>query len=370
MTLPLTGVKIVDLSTLLPGPAASLILAEAGAEVVKVERPGGDDMRRLGPGKPGRDSAYFTLLNRGKGSVELDLKSDAGRSGLRELLEDADVLIEQFRPGVMARLGFGFDDVKESHPGLIYCSITGYGQTGPDAQLAGHDINYLARTGLSSMVGGAAEEPAYPPTPIADLAAGTYPAVMNILLALLQRSITGSGSHLDIAMADNLFPLAYWGLGIVEETGGDPRPHGELMNGGSPRSRYYRTADGRFLSVCALEDRFWGTLCDIAGLGGEERDDANDPEGVAARLAMRFEAKTANEWEREFEGVDVCCEVVRTLTEALEDPHFQSRGLFDRQVAGSAGTMTALPVPVADSLRRDEIMLRAPGLRDGEAVEH
>jgi crotonobetainyl-CoA:carnitine CoA-transferase CaiB-like acyl-CoA transferase len=370
LSLPLAGVKVVDLSTLLPGPAASLILAEAGAEVIKVERPGGDDMRRLGPGKPDRDSAYFTLLNRGKDSIELDLKSDAGRNGLQELLGEADVLIEQFRPGVMARLGFGFDDLKDPHPGLIYCSITGYGQTGPDAQLAGHDINYLARTGLSSMVGGAAEEPAFPPTPIADLAAGAYPAVMNILLALLQRSITGSGSHLDIAMADNLFPLAYWGLGIVEETGGDPRPHGELMNGGSPRSRYYRTADGRFLSVCALEDRFWGTLCDIAGLGGEERDDANDPEGVAARLAMRFEAKTANEWEREFEGVDVCCEVVRTLTEALEDPHFQSRGLFDRQVAGSAGTMTALPVPVADSLRRDEIMLRAPGLRDGEAVEH
>ena len=202
----LAGVRVLDFSTLLPGPLATLLLAECGAEVIKIEPSGGENMRHYEPHFDG-ESAMFAQLNRGKRSLMLDLKREPDRERLAPLLARADILVEQFRPGVMERLGLGYAAVREVNPRVVYCSMTGYGQTGPRAQKAGHDLNYLAEAGLLSLAAGTDGTPSMPPAPIADVAGGSYAGLINILLALHRRERTGTGCHLDIAMADNLFPF-------------------------------------------------------------------------------------------------------------------------------------------------------------------
>ena len=210
---PLAGVRVLDFSTLLPGPLATLILAEAGAEVIKIERPGrGDEMRSYVP-KFGADSVNFAMLNRGKKSIAIDLKDAAAREALLPLLREADVVVEQFRPGVMDRLGLGYEALAQINPRIIYCAITGYGQTGPRAHVAAHDINYVAESGMLSLAAGEGGAPIVPPALIADIGGGTYPAVINILLALRARDTSGKGCKLDIAMGDNLFTFLYWAMG-------------------------------------------------------------------------------------------------------------------------------------------------------------
>ena len=189
---PLSGVLVLDFTTLLPGPLATLMLAEAGAEVIKIERPGGEDMRHYEPRFDG-ESAMFAQLNRGKKSLVLDLKRPTDRDKLMPLLKRADVLVEQFRPGVMARFGLGYDAVKAINGKLVYCSITGYGQTGPRAGEAGHDLNYIGSTGLLALNPGPMDRPVVPPALIADISGGTLPAVLNILLALRQRDLRRAG---------------------------------------------------------------------------------------------------------------------------------------------------------------------------------
>ncbi|CUH81303.1 CoA-transferase family III [Tropicibacter naphthalenivorans] len=208
----LEGLKVRDFSTLLPGPMAGLFLADAGAEVIKIERPQGEEMRHYLP-RWGADAVNFAMLNRGKKSLALDLKDPAARALLDPLLREADVVIEQFRPGVMARLGLGYADVQKLNPDIVYCSIIGYGQTGPKAQRAGHDLNYIGDAGLLALSHGTPQTPVLPPALIADIAGGTYPALLNILLALRARDAGKGGAHLDIAMAETLFPFMYWAMG-------------------------------------------------------------------------------------------------------------------------------------------------------------
>jgi len=225
MTLPqpLSGVLVLDFTTLLPGPLATLMLAEAGAEVIKIERPGGEDMRAMPP-LLDDEAAVFGLLNRGKKSVVLDLKNSSERSRLRSLLAKADVLVEQFRPGVMERLDLGFAAVKAINPRIVYCSISGYGQQGPRAGEAGHDINYQSRTGLLAIQPGPLDRPVIPPALVADIAGGTMPAVINILLGLRQRDQTGEAVYLDVAMTDAMFTFAWYAYGIGNATGKFPGP--------------------------------------------------------------------------------------------------------------------------------------------------
>jgi crotonobetainyl-CoA:carnitine CoA-transferase CaiB-like acyl-CoA transferase len=349
---PLQGLKVVDFSTLLPGPMASLLLVEAGADVIKIERPGaGDEMRGYEP-RFGQTSANFALLNRGKRSVALDLKSQEGRSEAIRLAKEADILIEQFRPGVMDRLGLPHAALSADNPGLIYCSITGYGQTGPKAQRAAHDLNYAAETGFLSLVHGADGTPSMTATPIADLAGGAYPAVINILMAVVERSRTGKGRHLDIAMADNLFPLLYWALGSGF-SGRWPAASAELVTGGGPRYRIYPTADGRHLAAAPIEERFWARFCELAGV-----DETADADAVAAVIA----GKSADEWRQVFAGEDVCCSIVEDLQTAVDDPHVQARGLFRRTVSAGGERMPALPVPLVEDYRDPEADREAPAL--------
>jgi crotonobetainyl-CoA:carnitine CoA-transferase CaiB-like acyl-CoA transferase len=362
---PLSGLLVLDFSTLLPGPMASLLLAEAGAEVIKIERPGsGEDMRAYAP-LWGQDSASFALLNRGKASLALDLKDPADRAHLDPLLARADILIEQFRPGVMERLGLGYETLAKAHPRLIYCSITGYGQTGPNRDRAGHDLNYVGDSGLLSLGSGPSASPVVPPALIADIAGGAYPAVMNILLALRERDASGRGRHLDVAMADNVFPFLFWALGSGFATGRWPGNAEDLLSGGTARYRLYPTADGRLLAAAPIEQKFWESFCEAIELPLGLRDDARDPAATIEAVTSRIRTRDAAHWRSVFAQRDCCCTVVATLAEAVADPHVRARGLFGRKLANEAGAeMPALPVPIDPAFRTDAgATFGAPPLR-------
>jgi alpha-methylacyl-CoA racemase len=362
VTAPLAGVRVLDLSTLLPGPLATLILAEAGAEVVKIERPGGDELRGFPP-PWGEDGVGFALLNRGKRSLTLDLKSELGRARFRELVATSDVLVEQFRPGVMDRLGLGHGALRSVRPNLIYCAITGYGQTGPNRGRAGHDLNYLAESGLLALAMGPPGAWTVPPALIADIAGGAYPAVMSILLALRRRETTGQGAFLDISMTDNLFPLMFRALGSGFATGVWPGNGTDLLTGGSPRYRLYATRDGAALAVAALEERFWQRFAAAIGLEPAWRDDARDPAGTARRIAELVAARDAAELDAALATADCCCSIVRSLEDALATPQIRARRLFEHSVVNAAGArIPALPVPLAPALRRPANDDRAPRL--------
>lgn len=352
---------------MLPGPLATLILAEAGATVTKIERPGrGDEMRVYEP-RFGADSVNFALLNRGKRSVALDLKSPEARDSLLPLIERADVLVEQFRPGVMERLGFGYDAVAEINPRIVYCSISGYGKEGPRAGVAAHDLNYVSETGLLGLTTGSDGAPVLPQALIADIGGGSYPAVMNILLALFERERTGRGSHLDVSMSDNVFTFLYWALGNGTAAGEWPVPGGDLVTGGSPRYNIYRTADGRYVAAAPLEEKFWRRFCDILELEEDLRDDSKNPEATKTAVADRIASHTSDEWRKRFEGEDICTTVVRDIREALEDEHFNARGVFDRSVEDGEGReIPALPMPVASGFLRPETRLGYPALGENE----
>lgn len=360
--LPLSGIEVLDFSTLVPGPLTTLMLAEAGAEVIKVERPGaGDEMRSWRP-RFGDASANFALLNRGKRSITVDLKSEADRRRLQPLLEECDVLVEQFRPGVMARLGLDYEVVRAINPGVIYCSITGYGQTGPRAHVAGHDLNYVGDTGMLDLVG--AERPEIPAALVADIGGGAYVPVINILLALAARARTGEGCYLDVAMAESVFPFMYWAFASTAIADQPLTRGAELLTGGSPRYALYETADGRHLAAAPLEDRFWQVFCDVIELEERWRDDALDPSATRKAVARVIASRPASEWEGRFAGRDACCSVVRTVAEALEDAQFNARGVFAARVVSEAGSAPALPLPICAPLRRDDAVAGYPKLEE------
>jgi alpha-methylacyl-CoA racemase len=356
--LPLAGITVLDFSTLLPGPLATLMLAEAGARVLKVERPGGEDMRAFAPAH-GASSAPFMALNGGKIPVVLDLKEPAGLARARALVMEADVLVEQFRPGVMARLGLGYDRLRVLNPRLIYCAISGFGQHGPRAALAGHDISYQALSGLlaSSVSRGAA--PPRPPALVADIAGGAYPAVMNILLALRQRDLTGQGSFLDIDMAAGCRSFGW--LSEVQAVSGSAgavdAPH--LLTGASPRYGLYATADGWFVAVGAIEDKFWAAFCRAVGLAAPWSEPEAEATAVKAAVAAIIVRHDASYWRDVLEPLDCCCAVVRTASEALSDdvaPHYR--------VTDSTGAEVPMAtIPIAPAFRADPAEARtAPHL--------
>ncbi len=348
---PLQGVRVLDFTTLLPGPMATLILAEAGAEVIKIERPGrGDEARGYEP-RLRHDSVNFALLNRGKRSLALDLKDAGEVARLHPLIAASEVLVEQFRPGVMDRLGLGYEAVSAINPRIVYCAITGYGQSGPKAQFAGHDLNYVADTGLLALGGDDDGAPTVPPALIADIGGGTLPAVINILLALRQAEATGQGCKLDIAMCDGLFAWQYWAIGQGVAAGRWPRSGGERITGGSPRYQLYRTADRRFVAAAPLEQRFWDNFCEAIGLEPALRNDADDPPATRAAVAAILGAEPAAHWVKRFEGRDVCCNIVRDVQAALADPHFRARGLFDAELVDGTTRIPAIPVPLAPVFR-------------------
>lgn len=349
---PLLGIRVLDFSTLVPGPVATLFLAEAGAEVIKVERPVvGEDMRLAFPAW-GKESVSFHLMNRGKKSVTLDLKTTTGRDHALRLAETADILVDQFRPGVMDRLGLGYEAISKINPRIIYCSITGYGQTGPKASVAGHDLNYIGDAGLLSLSYGDPARPTLPPALVADLAGGAYPAVINILLALEERRRTDKGRHIDVSMSDNLFTFMYWALGEGFGTGKWPGNATSLSSGGTPRYRLYPARDGKIVAVAAIEQKFWNVFSEIIGLSTASRDDSQDPVATAQEVGALLLRQDGAYWAERFEGIDCCCSIILTAEEAVRDPHFTARGLFDRKLRNETGqVIPALPVPIDPGFR-------------------
>jgi crotonobetainyl-CoA:carnitine CoA-transferase CaiB-like acyl-CoA transferase len=255
----------------------------------------------------------------------------------------------------MAKLGFDYEAVQAINPKLIYCSITGYGQTGPRAHEAGHDLNYIASTGLLAFQPGPPDRPVVPPALVADIAGGTFPAVINILLALRQRDQTGKGCRLDIAMTDAMFTFAwralagFWASGSLAGSG-----QGELT-GASARYHLYPAKDGGIVACAALEDHFWQRFAALIGLDEKLKDDRRDPAATTAAVSAIVATRNTAEWAPLFAEADCCVTIMRSLDEALDDPHFIARGLFAHRVRGGQGaTMTALPVPIDPQFRERE----------------
>ena len=359
----LKGVKVLDFSTLLPGPLASLFLAETGAEVIKIERPGTGDEMRLSHPKWNDESVSFSMLNRGKKSLCLDLKDQSSKGILKPLIETADIIIEQFRPGVMKRLGLDYKSVKKINRKIIYVSITGYGQTGPKKMVAGHDLNYIGNTGLLSLSMGTKEKPTVPPALIADIAGGSYPAIINILLALRKRDLHQTGSFLDISMSDNLFPFMFWALGSGFASNTWPLNSDSILSGGSPRYNIYETKDGSYIAAAPLENRFWKKFCKVIKLPKKFEDMDDNQEEVITKIREIIILKDKDYWAHLFDEADCCCSTVKSIEEAINENHFKIRNVFEKQIANEEGQkIPALPIPIDSQFRKTKKVEKAPRL--------
>lgn len=347
---PLAGVRVLDLTRLLPGPLATMHLADLGADVVKLEDTGaGDYARELGATRGG-DSAYFTLINRNKRGLRLDLKNPAGRDVFLKLAEDADVLVEQFRPGVMQRLGVGYDTLAAANPRLVYCSISGYGQSGPYRDRAGHDINYVGYAGVGDQIGVENGPPVIPNFQIADLLGGSLAPVMGILAALLDARSSGKGRYVDCAMTDAVLAHAVLPLSGLIEEGKPPERGAATLSGALPGYNVYRTRDQRYLAVGALEKKFWENLCDALDCPELKPDHlvrGKRARGVKLRLAEIFAAQDQSYWVERLADKDCCVSPILTIEEALRDEQFRARGMVLKDSRGE-------PIGIALPLQMSE----------------
>ena len=347
----LEGVRVLDLSRLLPGGFCSLLLADFGADVIKIEDTGmGDYVRWAAPRHEGAEAsaggAMFLALNRGKRSVRIDLKTDGGREVLLRLARDADVVLESFRPGVMDRLGVGYDRLREENPRVVYCAITGYGQDGPFAARAGHDTNYLARIGMLDLTGDPDGPPVQAGGQIADVGGGALMAAFGILAALRERDRSGEGQLVDISMADGALSwLAMDAARVL--AGGDAPGRGRAeLAGGLLCYRPYRCADG-WVALGALEPKFWRAWC--AGVGREDLVERQfEPVGsdVHRDVEAVFAGRTRAQWEAFNDEHDCCLEPVLALDEALESELVRARGMVVAVEQPGAGSVRLLGTPV------------------------
>ncbi len=327
----LDGYKVLDFSTLLPGPYATMMLADMGAEVVKVSSKDRYDLVSHWP--PVIDGAKVTgphaWLGRNKKTIYLNLKKLEAIEAVKKLISEYDIVVEQFRPGVMAKLGIGYEQLKEINPKLIYCAITGYGQTGPMALKAGHDINYISRSGIVGSAGRKEHGPSLYNFQIADVAGGSMNAVASILAAIIYREKTGKGQFIDVSMQDSVVPFNSMDGASYFAGAHVPMREDGMLNGGQIYD-FYETADGEYMSVGSLEPKFFAALCD--GLGYPKWRDGkilkSDMAGVKAAFRESFKTKTQEEWNEVFGKLDACVEPVMTLAEAAEDEHLNARGMW------------------------------------------
>jgi crotonobetainyl-CoA:carnitine CoA-transferase CaiB-like acyl-CoA transferase len=356
---PLRGVRVLDLTRLVPGPVCTQHLADLGADVIKIEDTGAGDYA---------PPALRAIVNRNKRGLQLDLKQPAGADAFLRLAAGADVVVEWFSPGAMARLGLGYDQVAAVNPRIVYCSVTGYGQSGPYRDRPGHDLNYCGHAGVTDQIGVDADTLALSNLPIADLMGGALTAAMGILAALFDAARTGRGRHLDIAMADGALAHAVMPLATLAAHGSTRRAGGDTLTGGLACYALYRTADDRFLAVGALERKFWDGLCDVierADLKPMHRSgDAGTEARVRAELAAIFGARRLAHWEARFARADCCVSPVHTLEEALADPHFRARGMVVDSMHPGLGALTQVASPVKMSRHDFELRRHAP--RPGE----
>ena len=320
---PLAGIRILDLTRLLPGPVTTLHLADLGAEVIKIEDPQvGDYARTLGTGQ-GEDSAYFRMINRNKQGFRLDLKKPEGVEVFMRLAREADVIIESFRPGVMAKLGIGYAAIAAVNPKIAYCSISGYGQDGPYKDLAGHDINYLGYAGVLDQIGSAGGNPAIPNFQIADLLGGAMTAAMGILAVVIEAQRTGQGRYIDVSMTDSVLAHTYFAMLRLNDAGQSAPRGTDLLSGGLPCYATYRCADGKHMAVGALEGKFWKTACEVLGHPDwlKRQWDAS----LRGELAELFATRPRDEWASLFAAVDCCITPILSPEEALANEQILAR---------------------------------------------
>lgn len=339
MNTPLKGLKVLDLSTLLPGPYATMLLADLGAEVLRVESASRPDLvRNMAPQIDGQ-SAAFSYLNRGKKSLALNLKHPQAASLIGELIKDYDILVEQFRPGVMSRLGLDYDSLKKINPALIYCSITGYGQDGPYRDKAGHDLNYLAMSGAASHMGRKDSGPAPMGLQVADVAAGSHPGVISILAAVIGRQQSGEGCYLDISMADNTLAMQALMAPGALNGGADPKAESNFLNGGGFYD-YYKTADNRYMAVGSLEPQFRQRLSRAMNI---QDNPPLETMQFKTLLQQKFRRQDLQAWCDQLQDLDACVEPVLTVSEAAQHPQFLARNMItakangERQIASALG---------------------------------
>lgn len=328
----LNGMRVLDLTRLLPGPFCTMLLADLGAEVIKVEDPySGDYLRNYPPQLDGM-SATFRLLNRNKKSVALDLKSPRGREIFVKLAAGADIMIEGFRPGAAARLGIDYESLSQVNPRLIYCSLSGFGQSGPYRDVAAHDINYVALAGMASIFPARDGAPELPGIQLADVSGGLFAAI-GVLAAAASRQRTGRGAFLDVALFDSAAAWLLYLAGFFLATGKAPRPGSTPLTGLFPCYNLYKAKDGKFISVGALEPKFWSNLCRFLGredlIGFQYATGARGDE-VRRVLADIFATRTSEEWWHDLKAQDVCCAPVREIDEVFSDPQLRQRGIVSQ----------------------------------------
>ena len=327
---PLNELKILDFTSLLPGPFGSMMLADLGADIIKVENPGSPDPVRFMPPIVNGVSALYAHLNRGKRSLCLDLKKKKGRDVIRALVTEYDILLEQFRPGVMARLGLGYDDLRKINPRIIYCSLSGYGQDGPLADRAGHDINYRALAGIDSFSGRKETGPCPGAVQLADICGGSKNLVIAVLAAYINRLRTGTGDHIDLSMTDGVFALSVFSAAGYLAGGREPGREQELLNGGVLYD-YYQTADGRYLSVGPLEPKFFAAFCETIGHSDLAAKgimaNVADP-SIKNKIAATIKSKSLSHWRDVFSRTDACVEPVLSVSEACGSALLRQRGMI------------------------------------------
>lgn len=367
----LADIRILDLTRLLPGGYATLLMADLGADVVKIEEPGKGDYIRWTPPMVGEHSSGHIALNRNKRSMTLNLKRDEGRDLFKKLVPHFDVVIESFRPGVMDRLGVGWEALRAINPRLVYCAITGYGQDGPRSAAAGHDVNYMGYAGALSVIGEHDRRPVIPGLQVGDLGGGGMSAVIAVLAALHRRSLTGEGDFCDVSMTDGV--VSWLSIHAAEFFATDNVPQRERMHlsGAYPCYRVYPAADG-WMTVGALEPQFWARLCellerpDLAGdafAAGERRDE------VIEDLGKLFSTKTRAEWMGLFGEEDVCVGPVNDFAEAFSDEQVVHREMAVETTLADGTTASAVGNPVKLASARNDGVWRRPPPGMGEHTE-
>lgn len=346
--MPLTGIRVLDLTRLLPGPFCTLLLADMGADVIKVEEPGSGDYMRWTPPLVDGQSAIFNAVNRNKRSITLNLKSDAGRDLLLRLVDTAHVLVEGNRPGVMDRLRLSWDVIHARNPRLVMCSITGYGQDGPFALRAGHDVNYMAVAGALGLNG----ERDRPPVPlavqVADIGGGSLFPAVAILGALLEVQRGGEGRWIDTSMTDGA--MSFLTTAFAQRSAGERMEKGDhRLSGRYPCYRVYECKGGGFYSVGALEPKFWSALCEALGRPDLVELHLSSDRAAHRKVEVVFASRTREEWKKKLDGLDVCCEPVLTLDEVASHPQVVARHLLENH--GGASEVRPV-VPLGKDYRR------------------
>jgi crotonobetainyl-CoA:carnitine CoA-transferase CaiB-like acyl-CoA transferase len=364
MKMPLQGIKVLDLSHMLPGPYCTMILADMGAEVLKVENPnGGDSFRNRKPFVKQEGTAYL-MLNRNKKSIKLDLRTDEGKEIFLKLAEEYDVILEQFRPGVVKRLGIDYDTVSNRNRGIVYCSLSGYGQDGPYRDMPGHDINYLSISGLLDTIGVYKGAPVIPGIQIGDIGGGSLWAALSIVIALLGREKNGGqGQYLDVSMVDCIVPWLTLFISSYFVDGQVPI-RGETKGGGYYACyNIYETLDNRYVSLGAAEGKFWAGFCEAVGRADLIADQyAEEPRRIELIEEVRalMKTKTQAEWAELLGNKDVCFTPVKNVPEVFSDPHIQARNMVTQFQHPIEGQVSSLSFPVKFSATPAKVVTPPP----------